>query len=303
MRPIPSIVLRSSLSLTVFWVSIATSHAQEAKTKQSNGDAAGRDKAVAILNELVTAHNKVRAEHKLPPLKANARLTKAAIGHARDMAEHDKLTHEGSDGSKSFERIKRAGYVYKDCGENVASGQETVAEVMRTWMESPPHRENILADFTEMGGGVAQGKDGTNYWCVDLGRPIPAVDPAKSPRALIEALNGARAEARKKPLKADAQLAGTAAEFARLAAERRSLEVKNADGKSPFDVLKAKGYRAQRFAMILYSGEGDPAKVVAGWLERKEDRDTLLSGFDRAGVGVATDSDGIPYWILLLAQT
>jgi uncharacterized protein YkwD len=185
----------------------------------------------------------------------------------------------------------------------VSSGQETVAEVMRTWMESPPHRENILADFTEMGGAVTQGKNGTNYWCVDLGRPIPAVDPAKSPLALIEALNGARAEARKKPLKADARLAGTAAEFARLAAQRKSLEVKNADGKTPFDVLRAKGYRAQRFAMILYSGEGDPAKVVAGWLERKEDRDTLLSGFDRAGVGVATDSDGIPYWILLLSQS
>jgi hypothetical protein len=28
----------------------------------------------------------------------------------------------------------------------------------------------------------------------------------------------------------------------------------------------------------------------------------LLSGFEYAGVGVATDSDGIPYWVLLLAQ-
>ena len=55
--------------------------------------------------------------------------------------------------------------------------------------------------------------------------------------------------------------------------------------------------------MTLAFGEGDPAKVVASWLERPEDRDALLSAFDRAGVGVATDSEGIPYWVILLAQS
>ncbi len=193
--------------------------------------------------------------------------------------------------------------MYKECGENVAYGQETVAEVMRTWMDSPPHRKNILDDFTEMGGAVAQGKDGRKYWCVDFGRPMPAVDPVKSPQALMESLNRARAEARKRPLKADTQLAGTAGRFARAAAESRSLEAKDADGQTPFEVLKAKGYRARRFALILASGEGDPTKVVASWLERKEDRDALLSAFDKAGVSVATDSDGVPYWVLLLAQS
>ena len=55
--------------------------------------------------------------------------------------------------------------------------------------------------------------------------------------------------------------------------------------------------------MTLASGEGDPAKVVASWLERPARiAAALLSGFDRAGVGVATDSEGIPYWVILLAQ-
>ena len=31
------------------------------------------------------------------------------------------------------------------------TASKTVAEVMTVWMESPGHRENILADFTEMG--------------------------------------------------------------------------------------------------------------------------------------------------------
>ncbi len=252
MRPIPPTALRSSLCVAVFLVSIACSHGQEAPTKDASGDAAARDKGVAILDELVAAHNKMRAEQKLPPLKANAKLTAAALGQARDMAERGKLTHEGSDGSDPPKRIKREGYVYKECGENVAYGQETVAEVMRTWMDSPPHRKNILDDFTEMGGAVAQGKDGRKYWCVDFGRPMPAVDPVKSPQALMESLNRARAEARKRPLKADTQLAGTAGRFARAAAESRSLEAKDADGQTPFEVLKAKGYRARRF------GRGGP---------------------------------------------
>ena len=84
---------------------------------------------------------------------------------------------------------------------------------------------------------------------------------------------------------------------------RKTLDGKDKDGKTPFDVLRKEGFRGRRFAMTLAFGEGDPAKVVASWLERPEDRDALLSAFDRAGVGVATDSEGIPYWVILLAQS
>jgi len=129
------------------------------------------------------------------------------------------------------------------------------------------------------------------------------VDPVKSPDAMLAALNRARSDAKKRDLKADSQLAGVADRFARDAAARKSLEGKDRDGKTPFDVLKDEGLRARRFAIVLASGEGDPAKVVASWLEHKEDRDALLSAFDRAGVGVATDTDSLPYWVLLLAQS
>ncbi len=91
-------------------------------------------------------------------------------------------------------------------------------------------------------------------------------------------------------------------EFLRQAATRKVLDGKDGDGKTPFDVLKSEGYRGRRFAMTLATGEGDPGKVLAAWLERPEDRDTLLSNFDRAGVGVSTDAEGVPYWVILLAQ-
>ena len=301
MRPFLLTLLSSCLWLTGLLIPFSRSQGQEAKTKDAGPSRAGAGMADPILAELLAAHNKARAEEKLPPLTINAKLNEAAFGHARDMAEHDKLTHDGTDGSDPPKRIKRAGYVYKECGENVASGQETVAEAMRSWMESPPHRKNVLGDFTEMGGAVAKSSDGKDYWCVDFGRPIPPVDPVKSPETLIAALNHARSEAKKRPLKANPLLTDIAARFAREVAARKSLDTKDRDGKTAIDALKDRGFQG-RLAIILGSGEGDPEKVVSSWLKEPRDRDSLLSGFNRAGAGVASDSDGIPYWVLLLAQ-
>ena len=302
MRPAALIVFRTSLCTGMFLSALCPSRGQDEKPNSPAGAPPSRGVADSTLDDLLAAHNRVRAEEKLPPLRLNDRLTEAARGHARDMAEHNELTHDGSDGSDPKARIKRTGYHYQEIGENVAGGQQTVGEAMNSWIESPPHRENLLGAFTEMGGAVEKGPDGRNYWCVDFGRPMPEVDPAKSPGEMISALNRARAEAKKKTLKNDPRLARVAARFARRSAEKRSMETSDEEGKTPFDLLESQGYQARRFAVTLASGEGDPARVVASWLKEKRDREALMSGFDRAGVGVAADPDGVPYWVILLAQ-
>jgi uncharacterized protein YkwD len=255
------------------------------------------------LDALIEAHNRERAKEKLPPLRANALLAAAARDHARDMAEHKKLSHEGSDGSDPAQRVKRNGYRYQDVGENVADGQTTVEEAMRTWMNSPPHRKNILGDFAEIGAAVAQAQDEekTNYWCVNFGRPWPKLDPSKDPAALLAAVNKARTAAEKASVKEDPELTRVAEAFARDLGARGKLDTKNREGQTPFDLLKERGYRARKFAVLLASGAGDPAKIVRSWLERPQDRDDLLSTFDRAGAGVAADADQVPYWVLILA--
>jgi uncharacterized protein YkwD len=255
------------------------------------------------LDALVEAHNRERAKEKLPPLRLNPLLAEAARDHARDMAEHKKLSHEGSDGSDPAQRVKRHGYRYQEVGENVADGQTSVEEAMRSWMNSPPHRKNILGDFTELGAAVAQAQDTekTNYWCAVFGRPWPKVDPRQGPTALIAAVNKARTAAKKATMKEDPALARVAAAFARDLAARSKVDTKNRAGQTPFDVLKKQGYRAGKLALLLASGAGDPAKVVHSWLERPQDRDDLLSSFDRAGAGAAADADEVPYWVLILA--
>src|SRR5262245_44149311 len=112
---------------------------------------------------LLAAHNQQRKNRGRGPLTLSAKLSDAAAVHAKDMALHQTLDHTGSDGSTAVDRVKRVGYVYVRVGENIAQGQTTVQEVMTTWMNSPGHRDNILADFTEMGAAQAEDDEGDLY--------------------------------------------------------------------------------------------------------------------------------------------
>jgi uncharacterized protein YkwD len=121
---------------------------------------------------VVEAHNRERKEAGLPLVKASARLEAAAMAHARDMAEHERMDHKGSDGSTPFRRMERQGYSYRRAGENIAYGQPDVEGVMKVWMNSPPHKKNILGGFSQIGVGYATAEDGTPYWCVTFGFPL-----------------------------------------------------------------------------------------------------------------------------------
>src|SRR5947209_6429181 len=90
-----------------------------------------------VLEGLVEANNHERTEADLPPLKVNAKLEAAAKKHAKDMAEHKKMDHKGSDGSTPFERMEAEGYHYRRAGENIAYGRFTLERLMKGWMDSP----------------------------------------------------------------------------------------------------------------------------------------------------------------------
>jgi uncharacterized protein YkwD len=98
---------------------------------------------------------------------ASAKLAEVALEHSRDMADHRKLGHPGSDGSAPADRVTRSGYLWQGTGENVASGQQTADAVVKGWLESPGHCENIMEPrFTEMGVAFALAPDQNPniYW-------------------------------------------------------------------------------------------------------------------------------------------
>jgi uncharacterized protein YkwD len=88
-------------------------------------------------------------------LRMNGKLTAAAKGHARAMAEQNFFGHAGKDGLRFSSRITRQGYSYRTAAENIAAGQKSASQVVSSWLKSSGHRRNILnCRMTETGIAV-----------------------------------------------------------------------------------------------------------------------------------------------------
>jgi len=106
--------------------------------------------------------NQERAKAGARPLRMADDLCDAANVRARELAV--LYSHTRPDGRMWVTAIDTKNRV---CGENAAAGQATPENVMKSWMESPGHRKNILrSEYRELGVGYyasAQGGMG-RYW-------------------------------------------------------------------------------------------------------------------------------------------
>jgi hypothetical protein len=115
-------------------------------------------------NALLCLVNQERARAYVAPLKLCTKLNTAAQRHSEDMAQGNFMSHTGSNGSNVGQRIDATGLSYRGWGENVAKGQQSLEEVMKSWMNSSGHKANILgSQFTHFGGGMA-----SNCWTQDF---------------------------------------------------------------------------------------------------------------------------------------
>ncbi len=90
------------------------------------------------------------------PLAWNDQLAAAALGHARDMAEHEYFDHVDRRGRGVGQRAREIGYPWRAIGENIAAGQGSAQQVVAGWLASPGHCANILSpNFREMGTAYA----------------------------------------------------------------------------------------------------------------------------------------------------
>ncbi|MGZ5851435.1 MAG: CAP domain-containing protein [Hyphomicrobium sp.] len=116
--------------------------------------------------------NQYRRDKGLKPLQLNAELTSAAKAHSRDLAQWDRISHFGSDGSNPWDRVKRTGYHARLAAENVGTGQVDFQEVLRGWKESPGHNKNLLLpDATHMGIALVQDPktEFKSFWTLVIG--------------------------------------------------------------------------------------------------------------------------------------
>jgi uncharacterized protein YkwD len=110
----------------------------------------------------------------VPPVALSPTLAGVAFGHASDMAENHYFEHKDLHGSTPSDRVRATGYQETLVGENIAYGPKSVDEVMKGWLDSPGHCENIMDPrFAEMGLGYATSNDSKHalYWVQVLAKP------------------------------------------------------------------------------------------------------------------------------------
>lgn len=110
-------------------------------------------------DQIIVAVNQERVKKNIAPLIINSQLMQAASNKVKDMASKNYFSHISPvDGKKWSSFIKESGYKYVEAGENLANGYDSVEDMVKAWMDSPTHRENILnPNFEETGMALEYG--------------------------------------------------------------------------------------------------------------------------------------------------
>jgi uncharacterized protein YkwD len=118
-----------------------------------------------------TSLPEIRAASGLGPLRADSELERAAAVQAQNMARANAMNHTTAGGTFAVRMTKVS--TNGGAAENIAHGAFGTDELFRRWMESPPHRRNMLnPTFTRF--GLASAADpkggGRRYWALVLAR-------------------------------------------------------------------------------------------------------------------------------------
>jgi uncharacterized protein YkwD len=155
--------LLAALAVTGAWACIASAPAWAScpgATTQANG------LSTAQLNDSITCLiNEQRAAYGIPPVQSNSTLQQAGQSHSGEMVSDGYFSHTSPSGETFIDRIEQTGYMRGArswlVGENLAWGTTSLsspAAVVQAWMNSPPHRENLLrGKFREVGVATVRG--------------------------------------------------------------------------------------------------------------------------------------------------
>jgi len=199
MRKVSYVTACAVLSLGVFFVLAGDSGGREVLSKHrdpaTTGRSAGKKHDIDSGRLEKKIHDLINLERKkkgLQGLSWNESLNRIARSYSRDMVKRKFFSHDDPDGRSFIDRYQAGGFVCKlrngneTClgAENIAqdtlyssvvylngapshtwnSEDKIAASVVKRWMESKGHRENILTPyFKRQGIGVAVSDDGKVY--------------------------------------------------------------------------------------------------------------------------------------------
>lgn len=242
--------------------------------------------------EVLELTNAERAQHGLSPLKWDDQLAFVAKEKSKDMAYHKEMSHDSPILGGFAGLFKRFNVPHIAGSENIAAGQDFPELVVYGWMNSPPHRKNILTpNWTHLGVGY---DPNGHYWTQEFSQKPPGADEVNieewEQRVLVLTNEERFKNGGLSPLKWD----NTLGKMARAKADDMCLH-KILSHDSPvygsmqdlfkhFRVLYRAG--AENCAM----GQTSPEQVVEGWMNSPGHRKNILTpNFTHLGVGVALD--------------
>ena len=131
------------------------------------------DDFATLRQESLDLVNDARSKQELSSLTLEPALNEAARAHAEDMLKRNFYGHVSPEGDTVMDRYTAAGGSrYRLVAENIArcrgcsvpADESAVRDLHEGWMNSPEHRENILAKgLSGYGFGVAEDGSGTRY--------------------------------------------------------------------------------------------------------------------------------------------
>lgn len=144
---------------------------------------------------IIELTNGERSKLGLGSLKENSLLSEAARQKAADMFAFNYWAHVSPSGRTPWAFFTDVGYKYQYAGENLARDFREPEPIIRAWMNSASHKENMInPKYQEIGVAVVDGSlegvettlvvqlFGTPYGAVPLaqepGKPLPAEKPA-----------------------------------------------------------------------------------------------------------------------------
>ena len=130
------------------------------------------------LRAMLCLTNYARTHSHLARIAASTQLAQAAAGKVRDILRCDEFSHEAC-GREFTYWMKQSGYLQGSCweaAENIAWGTGLIGTpraIMRAWLHSSGHRENILGIYADIGiglrEGAIEGSDGAHVWVEEFG--------------------------------------------------------------------------------------------------------------------------------------
>ena len=155
------------------WMLVAGSAASASSCPSTDVRVTGMSQSV-MEGSIACLINEQRGAYGVPPVQPNADLREAALSHSTEMVNQGYFEHTSPAGVTFVDWIVATGYTqgasFWEVGENLVWGTgplSTPQSLVTSWMNSPPHRENLLrARFREIGiaavvGTPRSGSDAT----------------------------------------------------------------------------------------------------------------------------------------------